>query len=817
MIVLTRSRSNSRVRHNFIFVTLALLLCVGAVAPAVAQIGGSVRDKTTGEAVASVFIALTDKATGVSAAQTLTDTDGKFVFSSLKEGEYTLVVQLIGYDVFTLEPVTVGGAATRDPEIIELQPLEVGISEVVVVGTKNRVVYKLDKRVIDASSNLMGRGGTAVDILENTPSIRVDVDGGVTFRGSSGFNVYVDGKPSLFSGAQALQQIPAGQIENIEIITTPSARYDTDGEVGMINIITKNSSRQGINGMVNLYGSTALSNGADFLLAGQRNKLQWHVAGHWNQPIRESDFRQQKETRVDGVTVASTSDGPRKSKGYHYGLRGGIEYAFTPQTSVEAELSVVHNKNTRQGDLDYAETVTGGDGGVVSDNFVSRDDFLLRSTVNTGSVGFSHKFDDHGHRLSGGFLTAYEGDGYETFRSDLFDHDGGRRQGHLAIEDERRWTVRGNVDYIFPYSETGRLESGYQYSSYLEDGDYKMRFWNPEQQDFYRDENICNTFYFQQGIHSVYLIGADSFGAVDTQIGLRGEHTHRVLRSSIEGADRTTNRFEVFPSVHVGYNMPREQTLTFAYSYRTNRPRIWWMEPYITYRDYYTAEIGNPDIRPEYINSLELSYKNNLGENVLQSSLFYRARRDKIERLRVPFEAGVTLDSMANVGNDRSLGLEVSSQLKLARAWDLNANGNVYHYKVINHAASGGKKETSINYDFTLNNLFRVARNTRIQLDGNFVGPTVTTQGRSEAFRFVNLAVRQQLFSPDWQGTLAFRDVFNSARYRSDIVTADLTSITNIRPRYPVITLTVSYTFNNYTRAQGESRDNRDLFEGTNY
>lgn len=125
------------------------------------------------------------------------------------------------------------------------------------------------------------------------------------------------------------------------------------------------------------------------------------------------------------------------------------------------------------------------------------------------------------------------------------------------------------------------------------------------------------------------------------------------------------------------------------------------MEPYITYRDYYTAEIGNPDIRPEYIHSFELNYKKTMGEHTLQSSLFYRKRKDKIERLRVPYEAGVTLDSMANVGNDYSLGVELSTQLKVTKWWNLDVNGNIYYYKVMNNINSGGKKETSTNYDIT--------------------------------------------------------------------------------------------------------------------
>lgn len=806
-------------KHTHTSIILTILLCLIVTTPALAQVKGFVKDKETGDPVEYADVILMDKETQTVVDNISSETNGYFRFTGISNGEYTIMVRLIGYDIFTDESIFVNSSNTPiDMGIIYLQPLEIGLAEVVVEASRRQVIYRLDKRVIEASSNLMGSGGTAVDILENTPSIRVDVDGEVSFRGSSGFKVYIDGKPSFYSGTQALQQIPAGQIENIEVITTPSARYDTDGDVGMINIITKTKSQGGINGMANVYGSTALSNGVDFMLFQQHKKLNWHVAGHWNQPIRESDFQQTKETIVKDLTTTSISDGPRKSKNYHYGLKGGLGYAISPNTSVSAEIEIVHDKFTRVGKLAYAETIIDSkEGSTISNDYSSIDNYDLHSTVNSAKLGFDHKFNDKGHTLTGGFMLGYEGGALEYFESDLFNKNNEREQGHRAWEDEIRWTIRGNLDYTLPYSETGRLEAGYQYHSYLEDGDYSMQFWNPEIKEFYWRDDIYNTFYFQRGIHSTYLIGADSYKSFDAQIGLRGEHTHRVLRSSIEGSNRTVNRFEVFPSVHIGYNMPKDQSLTFAYSYRTNRPQLFYMEPYITFKDYYTAQIGNADIRPEYINSFELMYKKNLNEHTLQSSLFYRSRKDKIERLRIPYEAGVTLDSMANVGNDHALGIELNAQLKIKKWWELNLNGNVYYYKVINDLQSGGKKETSTNYDFTINNMFRVHRNTRIQLDGNFVGPSVTTQGRSESFWFVNLAVRQQIHNPNLQATLSFRNIFNSASYRNEITTADLVSITHIRPHYPEITLSVSYTFNNYKRSQEQARDNRDLFEGENY
>ncbi|MDR3093324.1 MAG: TonB-dependent receptor [Bacteroidales bacterium] len=800
---------------NKLLFVIAICISTCGVIFSQTDITGKVLEKGSNKPIDAADVILTKKGTTATVAHILSDVAGQFTLSGINAGEYTLTVWSLGYDVFNNPQITVSSSATLNVGVIELQSLEVGLAEVEIRAEKRQIVYKLDKKVIDATGNLMSSGGTAVDILENAPSVRVDVEGGVTFRGSSGFKVYIDGRPSMYTGTQALQQIPASQIENIEIITTPSARYDTDGDVGMINIITKKHSMQGWNGMVNVYGNTALSNGADFLLTHQAKKLKWSVAAHWNKPVRESHFEQDKTTIVNGITTHSYSNGPRTGTSYHYGVRGGIEYMPAERTTLNLGMEILYDKYTRDGILNYKETRTDGVTPLATDEYISGDDFDLHATVTLGRIGFDHKFNDKGHKLSGGFLLAYEGDALEYFQSDLFDAHNQQQQGHRAWEDEVRQTVRGNLDYVYPFSPTGKLQTGYQYHSYLEDGDYSMQFWNPATQAFFWRDDIYNTFYFQRGIHSVYAIASESYKKFDFQAGLRGEHTHQVLRSSIEGAGRIVNRFEVFPSVHAGYNLPKEQTLTVAYSYRTNRPELFFMEPYITYRDYYSAEKGNPDIRPEYIHSSELNYKKDLKEHVLASSLFYRYRKDKIERLRVPYEAGVTLDSMANVGQDRALGLELNGQFKMNRWWNLNLSGNIYYYKVENQYKMDGNDETSVNYDFTLNNLFQVHKNTRIQLDGNFVGPSVTTQGRSDAFWFANIAVRQQWFR-NFQSTLSFRDIFNAARYRSDISTANLESITRIRPQYPVIRLTLTYTFNNYKK-NDDSRDGRDLFEGVNH
>ena len=790
-----------------------LFLLSGISQMAIAQIHGRLLDASSREAIDYADIFLYETGNSKPIQQTFPNERGEFRFEQIGKGRYTIMARLVGYDILSKRDIEANGSPVNLGDLM-MKPLEVGIAEVEVVASKRQLVYKLDKKVVEATSNMMAGGGSAVDVLENTPSIRVDAEGDVTFRGSSGFLVYIDGKPSVFTGTQALEQVPAGHIENIEIITTPSAKHDTEGDVGIINIITKKHSNQGLSGMINLSGSTWLSRHVDFLLTQQNARSRWYVGGQWTDRMRKSDFDQEKLTIVGDQTTSSHAIGPRTGDSYHYTLKGGWSLSL-PKTTITLDLEGGYGGNKRKGEMNYEETITLKGGSPVTTRYTSIDDYDNDENIGLGSLSVQHKFNDKGHEISASAYYKYGGNALEYFFNDLMSLQGERQQGHRAYESEHRETLRANLDYALPFGKGGKLEAGYQYYSYLEDGNYKMEWWDPEKQVFYWRDDIYNTFYFQEGVNSIYAILSQSWNNFEAQAGVRGEHTHTVLRSSVEGADRTKNRFEFFPSVHLGYNFPNGHRLLASYSRRTTRPQLYYMEPYITNRDFYTAEIGNPDIRPEYINSFELNYQKSFGENSVSATLFHRSRKDKIERLRVPYSAGVTLDSMANVGHDYSTGLELSLNLHPVRWWNTTVNGNLYHYKVKNEQAAGGNTSTSTNYDILWNNLFDLGKYTRLQLDGSFVGPSVTTQGRTDAYWYANLAVRQQLFNRRLTATLAFRDIFRSAKYVSDIQTADLRSLTRIKPKYPQITLTLSWTFNSYKAKSNATREDRsEMFEG---
>ena len=783
-------------------------------------ITGRVLEAHTNEAVGYANVLLYNTVDSALASYTTTDNGGAFTLEYDKAGQYYLETGSIGYvkKQITLPPFTESQKNIVLGDI-QLEQSQQELSEVEITGRRRQIVYKLDKRVIEASGFLSAAGGTAVDILSQTPSIRVNAEGEVSFRGSSGFKVYIDGKPSSLEGTAALEQIPAGQIENIEVITVPSARNDADGTAGIININTKKQNIEGWSGMVNLMGSTALSRNIDFMMALLKNDIRWQVSGEFSRRYRNSDFDQLKTVSSPEMITTDRSTGNRVSYTDIYSLRTGLDW-YKENTTWNASVEGGYRNRWRGGELHYEDTYrnlrTGAEeittASFNGDDFVNLYEWNLR-----GDVGFDHRFAKAGHKLTGALYSLYQHDAMEYFETNLYDMAGNREQGHKAWEFEYRLTAQANLDYVLPLNNPDdKFEAGYQFFTYTEDGDYKIDLYEPSVGNFIRRDDLYNKYLFRRDVHALYTMLSNNWSRFSYQLGLRGEYTYRKLGNNEEWARHTWHKFGLFPSAHLAFTLNKGGRTTLAYSRRITQPQLFYMEPYVVYVDYYTAQKGNPFIQPEYTNSVEWGYNKSFNENTFSGALFYRVRKDKIERVRVPYHTGVTLDSMANVGNDYASGAELAAALQLKKWWNFDANGSLYYYKVKNEYKIDGKDAESWNWQLSVNNNFDLGKNTRIRLEAYYVGPSVSTQGRVEDFFYMNLTVRQQLFNRRLVVGLSARDILATAKYNSTQSNIHVESLTNIYPQSPVLTLTLAYTFNNFKSQRKEERNTHDLFEGTN-
>ena len=525
---------------------------------------------------------------------------------------------------------------------------------------------------------------------------------------------------------------------------------------------------------------------------------------------------------MDDYVTKSLSDGERFSCNSSYIARLGYELNLNSHRILfEAQTGVT--EVARGGDLKYDEYRTLAGATINDALYDSKDRYSNEKRLAQLSADYDWKINERGDNLS--FRSRFRYDWYalEYTESNMFDESGARYEGTRGYEDEAHWDIDAALAYDLHYRPSGKAEFGYQLTSYSEFGDYSIKHWNRDIKDFQwqtHQDHLAAPFWYRRQLHSLYAMATDKFGPLSVEAGLRGEMTDDRMHFEHTYTSRDIRRWNLFPSAHLSYEAPGRNIISAGYSYRVARPGIWELEPYITYEDYYTKKTGNPDIRPEYIHSAEIGYRKHFGgENVFSVTGFWRQRTDVRERIRTAYrpEPGVTLDSLVNAGNDRTLGIEASATVKPLSWWRLAVNGSVYHYRFISTFA-GSSDASIISSGFSMMNNFNLGRTTRMQFDANYVGPRVISQGREKGYIYFDLAVRQALMKNRLAASLVFHDMFRTAKYYSSRISPTLVSETFVRPKYPHIVLSLTYTFNSSgNKEKSGAVSSGAMFEGKDF
>ena len=789
------------------------------------RIKGIVMDGELGGPLEFVTVQVKAKGSDKILQGAVTGSDGNYSIGGLKKGEYVVTFSYIGYADISKNITISNNSQTLNLGELTLEEDANQLGEVEIVAKKPQMRFELDRKVFDATQDIASEGGSASDLLANIPSVEVDNEGSVSLRGNSSVTVWINGKASGLTAdnqADILEMMPAEDIKQVEVITNPSAKYSPEGTAGIINIILKDDRKPGYYGSVKAGADTD----GGYQASGNINYSSSKVDAYANLSYRNREMKGGGITSRENTTDNSFLDQTNRSKRQHNNWFGRIGATW---------------HITKSDDLAFNMTgMTGGGDNNESIHYISTD--KQKNTVYTSDrttdgnsdmkmynleLNYLHKFSENSNIDLTVSNNQWRNDGLSIYEQSTRYTDTGLtdKQEYQTQENNIRnknWEVQ--ADYTNKISDASRIEAGYK-GTFQRESSPVDTYSGTTATDIEQDQALYNRFLYNQDVHALYMTYGGKWNNLSYQAGLRGEYWRVDTRSldfdqEFNGKPSETfekDYFKLFPSAFISYALPKNNEIQVNYTRRLRRPWGGQLNSFRNISDASNISFGNPELTPEYSHSFELNYKKNIGEHTVSATVFHRSRKDKIERLRVPYEAGVTLDSMANVGHDYSTGIELSGQVQLTRWWNVNLNGSLYHYKVKNQYKTGGENETSTNYDVMWNNSFDVFKYTRIQVDGNFVGPSVTTQGRTDAFWYVNLAVRQQLMNRKLAATLSFRDVFNSARYVSKIITSDLQSITRIRPSYPLITLTLSYTFNNFKAKSSQKKEDHDLFEGTNH
>ncbi len=521
---------------------------------------GSIKDSTTTGGIEYATVGLYRQNDSTLVNGIVTNPSGEFVLKGIPNGQFYLDVNFIGYLKKRIHNITVTPqSANVDLGSISLHPNITHIGDVQVVAQSNRVEYKIDKKVVNVSQDIAASGGTLVNVLENTPSVQVDVEGNVTLRGSGNFQLLIDGKPSVIQGSEGLQQIPASAVQNLEIITSPSAKYDPDGNAGIINIIMKKQKNLGIGGVINASIGTRDKYTGDFLLNFRQEKINFFVGAEYaNQKNYNKGVGERRTYDRDSLSneLLSTTFQKTNTEGIFsrksLNLKAGFDYSLNPTSTLS--LSAAMNERSFQRDFT-------SENHWYNDPFI-RDSFYLDESNGTDksrfynvNLDYMKKYDDNGHSLQASlyYTTGKDEEAEEEVVTETdanYIPSGTEPVRTRSRTNQPEFSVRAELDYIRPIGRN-KLEAGLQSRWDKDESEYIFEDYQIEGNEWVYNDTISNSLDYLDAIQSAYAMFNGPLGKFEYQVGLRAEYDNRTLKQLTSNESFTYEKFHFFPSFYV--------------------------------------------------------------------------------------------------------------------------------------------------------------------------------------------------------------------------------------------------------------------------
>lgn len=736
----------------------------------------------------------------------VSDEEGKFVIS-LKPGTYYMKVSSLSFEEKEIPNLEI---KNQDVDLgnITLTSSDKILEEVVVQGQKSQLELSLDKKVFNVGQDLANAGGTAADVLRNVPAVGVDVEGNVSLRGSSSVRILIDGKPSglVGTGGSGLQQLQASSIERIEVITNPSARYEAEGMSGIINIVLKKERKEGINGSFDLIAGYPTNLGAAANVNYRRKNLNFFLnysASYRNVPSRSEMYQ---EFYNDTATFITTQDATGRLNGMYNNARGGLDFFFNPTNVLTASYTWRISKGKRYTDLTYYDYL------FTTNNLQSityrRQDETETEPNSEYALSYKKSFVREGHQFTADvrYLDNWESsDQYYTQQTFL--HKGSEidlieiLQRSLNDETEKQFLV--TLDYVQPFGEEGKMEAGLRSSLRDMNNDFSV-MEELEDGSWFIFDSLTNQFIYQENIHAIYGIVGNKLRKFTYQVGLRAEWTGVTTKLLKTNEVNPRSYANLFPSVHLTYNLPNENALQLSYSRRVRRPQYNDLSPFMTYRDNRNYFSGNPDLDPEFSDSFEAGHIKYMEKGSISSSLFYRHTTGKILRIRRVDQYGISTLLPENLAVENSFGAEFTASFDPYKWWRWDASLNFFQATIDGSNLGDSFQSDTYSGFARLNSRFIFWNGTDFQLRGNYEAPQQTPQGLQKSIATLDLAMSKDILKDKATLTLTVMDVFNSRRYRSVIEGSNFYTEINSQGRLRQINLAFNYRLHQAKKKEKE-------------
>ncbi|WP_291726251.1 outer membrane beta-barrel family protein [Bernardetia sp.] len=750
------------------------------------EVFGNLVEQSTSQPVPYATVALYENTTKELITGNTSDENGKFSISTQKTDFY-IVISFMGYQTKTLTDFTITNGKV-DVGTISLSPDTQLLEQIVVEGEVSKTTFQLDKRVFNVGKDLSTTGASALDVLNNVPSVNVSIEGEITLRGSGGVQILINGKPSILAdeSGNALGTITADMIESIEVITNPSAKYDASGTSGILNIILKKEEKKGWNGSIS--ANTGIPDNHSIGGSINRRTEKFNLftqfgVGYRSQP-RMTEARSLNLLNRETVL----SDGEEFRNETFFNITLGTDYHLNKYNVFTLSGNFAYEIEDQPSETNF--------------NFLEENQLISRwrrnETTEATNPKWQYEFnwtktfknnEDHTFQMSA--LGSFFG---KDLSSQFIDTT---LEGENVDSNQRTATTFQRADYTFkadytnPISENFTFETGALYVMNSVGNNFEV-------EDFVDGEYVpnldfTNDFEWNQNVLGVYATGAFENKIWGIKAGLRVENTD--LQTLLVTTDETNsqNFTNLFPTLHTSYTVSENFALQAGYSRRIFRPRLWDLNPFFNIRNNFNIRAGNPNLLPEFTDSYEITSIYELGKASMSSSLYHRYTTDVVERVST-FEDNVTFTTPENIGTNSVIGFETNGRYRPVKWLTLNGNFNYVYFD------REGVFENQ-NFDFKgdrwsarLDTKIKLPADFDLELTGDYRSGFETVQGKQSGFAFMDIGVRKKFSKGKVVTSLGVRDVFAS-RIQENFVNQSTFETYNFGMRGRFITFGVSYAF----------------------
>ncbi len=745
------------------------------------------------------FAAVTLKrAAGAVVGGTITDHRGRFAFEKIPAGDYAVTYGRVGGAVRTTATFQVDGARTQTDlgkleladELLQLKKFEVTANQAAQLNSIDRKVYNVGKEIHSLT-------GTASDLLQNVPSVDVDIDGNVSLRGSDNVLILINGRTSALMGAsraEVLQQLPADSIEKIEVITNPSAKYKPDGTAGIINLVLKRKHDVGLSGTVSFNAGNSQRYNSSLSV----NYRPGPVNVFLNYSVRQDDRRRTASDirtitdPVTGVVTHADKQSVELSRPITHLVRLGVDYAPDAANQFSVTGSFDDRTFTRRA-TDH--NVVSDAAGVVASDYdrVRYDPEFERSTE--AAATYQHNFADEGHELK---LELKRSDTKEgepdhytnTYRTPVqaptFDN--------VLISNVER-SHEASVDYTRPLGGKAKLESGYDLTRETRDSDFYNEYLNPVSGAWVEDLAKSNRFILDRTIHAFYATYARTLGSVAVQAGVRPEITTTESQLVTTGQNIPNDYARIYPSLHLTYRLAEPHEWQLNYSHRIHRPGTEDLNPFPEYLDPFTLRAGNPRLQPEDIHSVETGYSYHEGDTSFTATGYYRYTYHGFTSLTTSLGNGVLLTTRENLAVNRASGLELTANVELGGHVTLNFSSNTFFNTIDASNLGYSSSRSDVSWFGKAGLAWRVTPATQLQFNTKYASAFLTPQGERRPMFLANFGLRHDLWQKKAALVLTVSDLFNSLKSENIVNTPLLREDIVMRRSSRIIYLGITYNF----------------------